>query len=48
MSKRRSFSVEFMATVALQAMRGDKTAKENVIQFATPALPQRRSPFRHL
>jgi hypothetical protein len=32
MAERRSFSVGFLATMALLALRGDKTAQENPIR----------------
>jgi hypothetical protein len=39
MTKRRSFSDKFKATVALEALRGDKTAKEIAAKHKVHLLP---------
>ena len=39
MTKRRSFSDKFKATVALEALRGDKTAQEIAAKHKVHLLP---------
>jgi transposase len=39
MTKRRSFSDKFKATVALEALRGDRTAQEIAAQAQSPSNP---------
>tara|TARA_R100001369_G_scaffold42846_1_gene69050 strand:+ start:5627 stop:5809 length:183 start_codon:yes stop_codon:yes gene_type:complete len=39
MTKRRSFSDKFKATVALEALRGDKTAQEIAAKHKVHVLP---------
>ena len=48
MTKRRSFSDKFKATVALEALRGDKTAQEIAAQPKVHLLPLTCSPLSPL